>query len=133
MPSENLFRVAFAVVILLTVVVTATYRIRAASSGERISHKEEGYLFAAVLRLAGLCPWITAFAYLLFPSSVRWAQFPLPDGVRWAAAVAGACCSPLMYWALSSLGKHLTDTVATRAAHVELGALIKKTTFACAG
>jgi protein-S-isoprenylcysteine O-methyltransferase Ste14 len=115
MPSENPFRVALAAVLLLTMAVAVYYRLRAASSGERVSHKEEGYLFAAVLRLAGLCLWVATFAYLLFPPSVRWANVPLPAWPRWAGVATGALCPPLMYWTLSSLGKNLTDTVATRA------------------
>jgi protein-S-isoprenylcysteine O-methyltransferase Ste14 len=114
MLSEMPFRLALVVVILLTMSVTVFHRWQAAS-GERISHKEEGYLFAAVLRLAGLCLWISTFAYLLFPAFVRWAAIPLPPWIRWFGAVTGALCSLLMYWTLSSLGKNLTDTVVTRA------------------
>lgn len=115
MPSENLFRIALLVVILLTMSVTLYHRIQAGSSGEKISRKEEGYLFAIVLRLAGLCLWIATFAFLISPASVTWAMFPLPEWVRWLGVVSGALCSMLMYWTLSSLGKNLTDTVVTRA------------------
>ena len=51
MPSENPFRVAIVIVFLLTMTVGVYFRLKAASSGEKISHKEEGYLFALVLRL----------------------------------------------------------------------------------
>ena len=115
MPSENPFRVALVVVMLLTMMVTAYYRLQAASSGEKISRKEEGYVFAIVLRLAGLCLWVATFAYMIFPSSVEWAQIPLPIWIRWVGVVSGALCSLLMYWTLSSLGKNLTDTVVIRA------------------
>ena len=115
MPTENPFRVAMIVVIIPTIIVTAYFRLRAAQSGERISHKEEGYLFTIVLRLAGACLWISTFAYLLFPGSVQWAMIPLPNWVRWIGVVTSALCSVLMYWTLSSLGKNLTDTVVTRA------------------
>lgn len=115
MSDETPFRIALAVVIALTMAVTVYHRLQAASSGERISRREEGYLFAVVLRLAGLCLWINTFAYLLAPSSVQWAMVPLPDWVRWMGAATGALCSLLMYWTLSSLGKNLTDTVITRA------------------
>jgi protein-S-isoprenylcysteine O-methyltransferase Ste14 len=115
MTAENPFRVALGIVMTLTMVVAVYHRLRAAASGERVSHKEEGYLFAAVLRLAGLCLWTAVFAYLLFPSSVQWVMLPLPAWVRWIGAGAGALCSLLMYWTLSSLGKNLTDTVVTRA------------------
>jgi protein-S-isoprenylcysteine O-methyltransferase Ste14 len=114
MPSENPFRIALVVVIVLTMAVTAYHRLQAASSGEKISHKEEGYVFAIVLRLAGLCLWIGTFAYLLSPASVQWAAIPLPTWLRWIGAFTGALCSLLMYWTLKSLGKNLTDTVVTR-------------------
>lgn len=115
MPAENPFRVALVVVTLLTISVTGYHRLQAAKSGERVSRKEEGCVFAIVLRLAGLCLWLATFAYLVFPASVQWAAIPLPVWVRWVGVVSGALCSLLMYWTLSSLGKNLTDTVFIRA------------------
>lgn len=114
MPSENPFRIGLAVVLILTMAVTIYHRLQAASSRERISHKEEGYVFAIVLRVVGLCLWISTFAYLFFPGAVEWAMIPLPVWVRFAGVAAGALCSLLMYWTLSSLGKNLTDTVVVR-------------------
>ncbi|MBL9082906.1 MAG: isoprenylcysteine carboxylmethyltransferase family protein [Planctomycetales bacterium] len=115
MPSENLFRIALVVVIALTTAVTVYHRFQAASSGEKISHESEGYVFAAVLRLAGLCLWISTLVYLISPTLVQWATVPLPPWMRWSGVAAGLCCSLVMYWTLSSLGKNLTDTVVTRA------------------
>lgn len=115
MPSENPFRVALVVVMVLTMSVTVYFRLQAASSGEKISRKDEGYAFAIVLRLAGLFLWISTFAYLISPGSVQWASIPIPIWGRWIGVVAGILCSLLMYWTLSSLGRNLTDTVVTRA------------------
>ena len=115
MSPETPFRIALVVVMALTMTVIVYHRIQAASSGEKISRREEGYLLAVVLRLAGLCLWISTFAYLLFPASVQWAAMPLPAWLRWCGVVSGALCALLMYWTLSSLGKNLTDTVVTRA------------------
>lgn len=114
MYSENAYRVALVVVITLTMSVTVYHRLQAAKSGETISRKDEGYALAITLRLAGLCVWIAGLGYLLFPDSFQWASIPLPHWVRWIGVVAGVCCSLLMYWTLSSLGKNLTDTVVTR-------------------
>lgn len=114
MPNEKPFRIALVVVIVLTMAVTAYHRIQA-RSGEKISHREEGYVFATVLRLAGLVLWISTFGCLIFPAYVQWAAMPLPTWLRWIGVVTGALCSLLMYWTLSSLGKNLTDTVVTRA------------------
>jgi protein-S-isoprenylcysteine O-methyltransferase Ste14 len=114
MTSENPYRIAVVVVMVLTVAVTAYHRLQAAASGEKISRKDEGYLFAAVLRLSGLCLFIATLAYVMSPSSVKWASFPLPMWIRWLGIVTGILCSFLMYWTLNSLGKNLTDTVVTR-------------------
>ncbi len=115
MPAENPFRVALVVVIALTMAVTVYHRFQAASSGEKISHEPEGYVFATILRLAGLGLWISTLVYLLSPPLVQWASVPLPPWVRWSGVATGVSCSRLMYWTLSSLGKNLTDTVITRA------------------
>lgn len=115
MQSEFAFRVALAVVILLTMAVTVYYRIQAAKSGEKVSHREEGIAFAIVLRLAGLTLWVATFGHLFFPAYFDWATMPVPVWLRWAGVVCGALCSLLMWWTLSSLGKNLTDTVVTRA------------------
>ena len=115
MDSETPFRISLVVVILLTMAIGIYHRIQAASSGEKISHKDEGYVFFAVLRLSGLLLWIATCAYLIAPSSVQWATFPVQSTVRWCGVVIGLFSSLLMYWTLSSLGKNLTDTVVTRA------------------
>src|SRR5262245_42800110 len=104
MASENPFRIALLVVVVPTMAVGVYHRLKAASSGERISHKEEGYIIATVLRLAGLCLAISTFSYLLFPASFQWASMPLHRSVRWCGVITGAACSLLMYWTLSSLG-----------------------------
>ena len=115
MDPETPFRIALVIVIFLTTAIGLYHRIQAASSGEKISHKDEGYVFAAVLRLSGLCLWIATLAYLISPSSLQWATFPVGAAVRWCGVVTGVFSSLLMYWTLSSLGKNLTDTVVTRA------------------
>lgn len=98
----------------LSMGVGVYYRLQAAASGEKISHREEGYLFAIVLRLSGLVLWLLTVTYLIAPSALGIARFPLPVEVRYGAIIAGSLCSLLMWWTLSSLGKNLTDTVVTR-------------------
>ena len=115
MTAETPFRIALVVVATLTLSVTSYHRIQAAVSGERISHREEGYLFAAILRLAGLALLVSTLGYLCYPANFAWAALPLPTWVRWCGVASGMLCSLLMYWTLSSLGKNLTDTVITRA------------------
>lgn len=114
MSPELPFRIALVVVIILTMAVTLYHRVRAAASGERISRKEEGYVFAITVRLAGLGLWVATLAYLIVPGSVRWASLPLHQSIRWMGGAGGVGCAVLMYWTLNHLGKNLTDTVVTR-------------------
>jgi hypothetical protein len=96
MSNENPFRIALVVVIILTMAIGLYHRLQAASSGEAVSHKEEGYLFAIVLRLAGVFLWISTFGYLIFPAYLQWAAMPLASWLRWFGVVAGTLCSLLM-------------------------------------
>ena len=114
MASETYFRAALGIVILLTISVTGFHRYKAAQSGEQISRKDEGILFAIVLRLAGFILFVVTIAYLVAPTSVQWAMIAIPGPIRWIGAVSGILSSILMYWTLNSLGKNLTDTVVTR-------------------
>lgn len=114
--SETPFRLAISVMGLLALCISVYHRIQAARSGERISRREEGFLFATVLRLAGLLLGISTLGYLIAPEMFRWAAIPLPDWLRWLGAVSGGAGVLLVYWTLACLGKNLTDTVAVRAA-----------------
>lgn len=114
MASETIFRAALGVIILLTTFVTGFHRFKAAQSGEKISRKDEGFLFALVLRLSGLILFVVTFAYLIAPASVQWAMLSVPTWARWIGVMTGLLSSLLMYWTLSSLGKNLTDTVVIR-------------------
>ena len=114
MASETPFRIAIVAVMVPMLIIGGYHRLQAAKSGEKISHREEGYLFAAILRLSGLVALIAIVTYLTAPAAVAWARIRLPTTVRWMFVALGFGCSGLMYWTLSSLGRNLTDTVVTR-------------------
>ncbi|MEX2111637.1 MAG: isoprenylcysteine carboxylmethyltransferase family protein [Pirellulales bacterium] len=113
MSPESAFRIALFATLVLTMGVVVYHRVQAHSS-ERFDRREEGVALAVTLRLAGLALWLFTLAYLIRPEWMQWAALPLADGVRWAGAAVGLLCAALMYWTLASLGKNLTDTVATR-------------------
>jgi protein-S-isoprenylcysteine O-methyltransferase Ste14 len=114
MSAETPFRIALIAILVLTAAVTVPRRRQAAASGEKISRRAEGYLFAVTLRLAGVCLWVATLGQLFAPATFAWASFPLPSSVRWFGAGVGILSAMLMHWTLSSLGKNLTDTVVTR-------------------
>ncbi len=114
MSSEAPFRIALIAVVVLTMIVVVYHRVQA-HSGERFDRRQEGLALAIALRLSGLALWLFTLAYLIYPASIQWAKLPLPAALRWSGAVTGLLCAGLMFWTLASLGKNLTDTVATRA------------------
>ena len=114
MAGEIPFRIGLIVMFSLSMSIGIYYRLQAAASGDKISHVEEGYAFAAFLRLSGLALWLLTATYLIAPAAIQTCRFPLPDPIRYGAIVAGSACSLLMWWTLASLGKNLTDTVVTR-------------------
>lgn len=115
MATENYFRCVLGVVLVLTTAVTGYHRFKASQSREKISRKDEGVLFALLLRGTGLFLFGVTIVYLVSPVSVQWAAIAIPIPIRWFGAIGGLLSSFLMYWTLHSLGKNLTDTVVTRA------------------
>ena len=114
MTSELSFRIALAGLLLLILPIGAYHRFKAAASDERISHADEGYLFALLLRLSALPMALATVAYLVYPKVLGWSMVAIPVPVRWFGFVLGLVSVWLMYWTLSSLGANLTDTVVTR-------------------
>ena len=115
MNAELEFRLALAGLLVVVLPIGMYHRIKARSSGERISHADEGYLFAALLRLSALPMPFATVAYLFFPGAIGWSMAPIPAAIRWVGFVLGLTSAALLYWTLSSLGRNLTDTVVTRA------------------
>lgn len=114
MTTDDYFRLALVLLLVITLPIGAYHRIQAAASGEKISRKEEGYLFATILRLSGLILFIFTFLYLVFPGAISALQLPLPLWLRSVGVVISFLCPLLLYWTLSNLGKNLTDTVMVR-------------------
>ena len=114
MPDETLFRITLLAVLVPAAIVGGYHRLQAASTREKISRREEGYFFAAILRLSGLATFAAIITWLVSPATIGWGRLPLPTAVRWGFVALGFVCTGLLYWTLSSLGKNLTDTVVTR-------------------
>jgi protein-S-isoprenylcysteine O-methyltransferase Ste14 len=113
MDSENAYRLAVLLVFALAMPIAVYHRVRA-RTGERISRQGEGLALAITLRLAGLVMWLSTLAYLLNPAWMAWAQMSLPPWLRWSGVPLGVASIAFLFWTLRSLGKNLTDTVATR-------------------
>jgi protein-S-isoprenylcysteine O-methyltransferase Ste14 len=117
MHDETNFRLAALLVMALTIPIGVHHRMRAQRVGGSVSRREEGLALMLGIRLGGLATWIVLLAWLLAPQRVVWAQWPLPDTLRWLGAVLGVAVAPLAFWVFRALGTNITDTVVVRERH----------------
>jgi protein-S-isoprenylcysteine O-methyltransferase Ste14 len=113
MVEENSYRLAVLGLFVAAFPTGLYFRLRSMASGERLDRREEGWLLVP-LRLCGAAFLGGVVAYVINPTWMSWAALPLPAVVRWAGLALCAAALPLMVWVMRSLGKNLTDTVATR-------------------
>lgn len=114
MDTDQQFRFAVLGVIAVATSIAVYHRIRAAGGSPPVSREQEGMLLGVTLRLGGLVLWLSTVAYLVAPSLVQPTSIALPTTIRWIGVAISIFGLSLMQWTLTSLGKNLTDTVATR-------------------
>jgi protein-S-isoprenylcysteine O-methyltransferase Ste14 len=61
--------------------------------------------------------WLGTFAWMINPRWMIWSSVSLPMSLRWVGVAFLFAGAALLMWTFRSLGKNLTDTVVTRAAH----------------
>jgi len=114
METDQQFRAAVLIVIVLATTIAVHHRIRAAGGSPPVSRKQEGRLIGITLRLGGLVLWLSTACYLVAPSLVQTASIPIPIAMRWLGVAISVLGLMLMQWTLTNLGRNLTDTVETR-------------------
>ncbi len=117
MTTDELFRVAFALVLATNLAISATYRRRARRAAGAIPRTAESPGLI-LLRLAVTLPllWVMV-AYLARPAWVAWASAPLPAWLRWIGVGIGLGTIPLAVWVFRSLGTGVSETTLTRPDH----------------
>lgn len=99
---------------LVALVISTSFRRRAARRGGRVSRAGEGLALMLALRLAGLAFLLGMIAWTLEPRWFAWASVPLPAGLRFAGIAVAFVGLGLQYWMFVSLGHNITGTVAVR-------------------
>ncbi len=110
------YRLAFAGLFLVLLVVVGSYR-RRAQAGRRIDYSQESRPIFFALRLGGLALWLYCLLYAVYPRPLAWSLFELPAGVRWAGALVVAACIPFVAAAQKALGRNVSPTVTTHDDH----------------
>ncbi len=112
----DIYRILFTSAFLIVFITVSRYRSKA-QAGEKFDTSQEGWIYIP-LRLFGLAIWGYCFVYIINPNWLRWAEFSLPDWVRWTAAIVGILfVPPLIHWAQKSLGRNVSTTVIIRKEH----------------
>ena len=114
MPTDP-FRLILILGAVIVVPIALVHRLRAHVPGEHFDRRAEGPLVYFTLRPLGFLYMLGLIATMVSPASVAWGRMPLPTAARWGGVAMGALGAALLLWTLRSLGKNLTDTVATRA------------------
>src|SRR5688500_17273345 len=110
-------RLLLVAVMLVLLLRGVSHRFTSQSTGEKLDRRQEGVLILATLRPLGAVFWFGAFAWMINPRWMAWSSIPTPIWSRWAGVALLVTGGALLVWTFRSLGKNLTDTVVTRAAH----------------
>jgi protein-S-isoprenylcysteine O-methyltransferase Ste14 len=104
--------------ILFALSVSIYYRRKAdVASKETVSRRGEGNFLLIALRVGGLIFWLSVIGYLIYPGILSWASVPFPGWLRWSGVAGAVLGAGLLFWMFRSLGRNITDTVATRENH----------------
>ena len=117
MTEESAFRLVAGALCVLALPMPGYYRRIAAKADDKVSRQEEGLTIMILLRLFGVSASIALLMYMIYPSSMRWSTLAPPTWLRYMGIGLGVVTIPVLYWVFRSLGKNLTDTVATRREH----------------
>jgi protein-S-isoprenylcysteine O-methyltransferase Ste14 len=111
--TDGLARIILLVGFVLFAPIGICFRLRSRTD-ERLDRLQEGWFILIGLRLLALVFMAGMVAFLIDPSSMAWASFPLPNWARWLGVVLGVATPALVIWTFRTLGHNLTDTVVTR-------------------
>ena len=118
MDENTIFRIIVTIIILVSLSISIYFRRKAQEqSQDEIDRRQEGSINMFALRIGGLMIWLTVLAFIIYPPAISWATISLPSWVRWLGVAGSIAAALLLVWMFTSLGKNITDSVATRQEH----------------
>jgi protein-S-isoprenylcysteine O-methyltransferase Ste14 len=115
MTHEAVFRLLTILLMAIALGISGYFRRQADDKGGRLGG--EGQRLLSLLRLLGLLAVAPLLGYLVNPVWVSWARLPLPLWLRWLGIAVAVAMLPLLYWILSTIGRSISPTQATREGH----------------
>jgi protein-S-isoprenylcysteine O-methyltransferase Ste14 len=122
MPSEQLFRILFWILILGVMIMRIVFTLRVRRAGERVmpdraAVKREGWIPFAIRVFSFFTLLGLLVAYAFFPSSLSAFSFSFPDALRWLGFFIGLAGVGLWIWAQIALGKEWSPQLQLREKH----------------
>ncbi|MGH7474938.1 MAG: methyltransferase family protein [Longimicrobiales bacterium] len=117
MEAESGFRVAFALILGITVFISGYHRAHARKVAAPIPRRAEGTSLILLRLLFALPLFTILMLYIVYPRSLSWAQVSLPSSVRWSAVAVAAGTIPFTLWVFRSLGSNVSETILTKQEH----------------
>ena len=117
MEYEQTFRFILILGIAVIVPIGAYHRIKSQATGEKLDRRQEGIFILVTLRPIGIAFMAGLVTYMINPALMAWSSVALSNWLRWSGVVIGITGGLLLAVTFKTLGKNLTDTVVTRAAH----------------
>ena len=117
MEYEQTFRFILILGIAVIVPIGAYHRIKSQATVEKLDRRQEGIFILVTLRPIGIAFMAGLVTYMINPALMAWSSVALSNWLRWSGVVIGITGGLLLAVTFKTLGKNLTDTVVTRAAH----------------
>lgn len=117
MDNEIIFRIVFFIVLVLTFIISGTFRRKARESGDIIERREEGGITLFLRMIFALPLLISLLLYVFYPQALSWSQITFPLWLRYSALITAILCVSLIYWVFRSIGKNISETVLTKRDH----------------
>jgi|WetSurMetagenome_2_1015567.scaffolds.fasta_scaffold114472_1 protein-S-isoprenylcysteine O-methyltransferase Ste14 len=122
MPSEQLFRVLFWILILGVLMMRIVFTLRVRLAGERVmpdraAVKREGVPAFLIRVFGGFLVVGLLAAYALQPAWLAVLSIPIPDVIRWTGFVLGLFGLGVWIWAQVALGKEWSPQLQLREGH----------------
>jgi protein-S-isoprenylcysteine O-methyltransferase Ste14 len=114
---ETLLRLSFLAILTGTFGMSAFHRYRARRNKPGLSRLAESSIVRALRLLGSLPLLVILILYCFAPSSLEWAELPLPQWIRWFAVALGGTGMVALWWVFQSIGDNISETILTKSGH----------------
>lgn len=116
--NDSLIRWLLLGMFALFFVVRAYHHRKAVTEGGAIEYREPHQRAMQLMRQSVGLAWLAAMGcYFFIPRWVAWADFPMPEWIRWVGLALGYANLPLLWWIEATLGKNFNTTLHVREGH----------------